>query len=70
MSNLSQTFQAAIDHVRKYRLAAGISKSRLAITAGLGINSLARMDDPDWRPAMTTIEAIERVIPDDFEATP
>lgn len=61
------SIEKAIARLRAYRSAQGISKHRLARLAGLGKNTLEALDDPDWIPAARTLNAVEKLIPDDFD---
>lgn len=54
------------DVVRAYRKAAKLTRTELALRAGLGRNTLLGMDDPDWSPVWRTLKKLEAVIPPDF----
>lgn len=60
------SIERAIARLRAYREANHVSKHKLARMAGLGKNTLAGLDDPEWRPAISTIEAVERIVPETF----
>lgn len=50
------------DEIRAAWRQTGLSKSRLALDAGLSINALARLDRPDWNPSAETIEAVAKAL--------
>jgi len=53
-----------LQQLRQAREAAGISRAKLAVRAGLNKNSLARMDDPGWNPTAGTINSLRKVFSD------
>lgn len=53
-----------LNQLREARQATGISRSRLAVKAGLNKDSLARMDEPDWNPKAGTIKALQQAFRD------
>lgn len=61
------TIEKAIARLRAFRNSQGISKHKLARLAGLGKNTLEALDDPDWMPAARTLDAVEQIIPEDFQ---
>lgn len=50
------------ERLQQARQTAGLSKSGLALRAGLTKNALYNMDEPDWNPSYETIARIETVL--------
>jgi ribosome-binding protein aMBF1 (putative translation factor) len=56
-----------LNRIRAFRLSAGWSKNRLARESGLRESTIRAMDDQDWSPTVSTLRALEKVIPPEFE---
>lgn len=54
---------ALIARIRAFRDAEDLSRSALALRAGLSRAALAAMDKPTWGPTADTIRRLEAVIP-------
>lgn len=52
---------AAIQKVREYRKAAGLSLAAYARAAGLRDTVLRKIDDPSWNPTRKTLERLEKI---------
>jgi 3,4-dihydroxy 2-butanone 4-phosphate synthase/GTP cyclohydrolase II len=56
----------AIERVRAHLQKPGITKTGLALAAGLSPNALRDADHPDWNPSANTLKALEpHIIPDE-----
>jgi hypothetical protein len=62
------TMSAVLARLRAYREATGESLSGLALRAGLSRSALLGMDDVNWSPTSTTVEAVEKLIPKGWQA--
>jgi ribosome-binding protein aMBF1 (putative translation factor) len=60
--------EICLHRIRAFRHEKGWSKNRLARETGLRESTIRAMDSADWSPTADTVRALERVIPDDFEA--
>ncbi len=62
--------EASIRRIRAYAQAAGLSKGRLAVRAGLRDTTLRRFDHVDWNPTLETLRKLQAVVPTDFPDQP
>lgn len=60
------TIDAAVNRIRAWRRANGLSPSRLAAEAGLSEMTTRRIDD-DWKPNLETLRKLEGLIPADWQ---
>ena len=49
----------AIERVRRHLEKPGVTKTGLALAAGLSPNALRDVDHPDWNPSAKTLMALE-----------
>lgn len=61
------TLAAVLGRIRAYARVQGWTGGRLATAAGLSRGTLGRLYEPDFLPSSSTIFAIERVIPPDWQ---
>ena len=61
------TLTAVLARIRAYARAMNWTPGRLASEAGLSRGTLGRLYEPDFLPSSSTIFAIERVIPVDWQ---
>lgn len=59
----SPQIDALISRIREFRHEEELSRSALALRAGLSRAALAGMDRPDWGPTADTIRKLEAIIP-------
>jgi ribosome-binding protein aMBF1 (putative translation factor) len=57
---------ARVGRIRSFAQKNGLSASRFACMAGLGVNSLRDMWSAAWSPTADTLRKLEAVIPKDF----
>ena len=57
------------ERIRAYRRGCRWSINRLAMEAGLRSTTIAGIDADHWNPTTKTLEALESIIPDDFDAS-
>jgi len=55
-----------IARIRAYKLHTGRRRSVLALDAGLSVNALRDMDDPEWSPTADTLRQLEKIVPKGF----
>lgn len=55
-----------LNRIRAFRLQAGWSKNKLARESGLRESTIRAMDEADWSPTVSTLRALEKVIPAEF----
>lgn len=53
-----------IERARRYCREHRISTARFEREAGVGVNTLVRLHDPNWDPRASTLRKIEAVLPD------
>ncbi|MFD2232789.1 helix-turn-helix domain-containing protein [Phaeospirillum tilakii] len=64
------TIAQTLLRIRAFAAQPGWTKTRLAREAGLHDTRLRHMDDDGWNPTRRTIEALESVIPPDWQPGP
>ena len=65
-SRMAPTIQRTIARTRAWILSSGMSPTGIALKAGLSERTLRNFDKEAWNPTRATLEAIERLIPEDF----
>jgi predicted transcriptional regulator len=59
----------AIECIREYRKKAGIARFKFACMAGIPEGSTRNIDHPSWNPTLSTLIALDEVVPADFVIT-
>ena len=60
----------SVEEIRQLAKRPGWSKARLAKAAGLHSNSLRDLDNEDWNPRLSTLEAVSAVVRAERDAEP
>lgn len=66
--NNQPTTGAVIARLRAYAESQNWTKHKFAVEAGLQDTVLRHFWDDKWSPTVTTLEKLERIVPDDFAA--
>jgi hypothetical protein len=61
------SISAALHRIRVFARFRRYQPATLARLAGLHGNALRKMNDTSWNPWASTIEAVEKLIPEDFD---
>lgn len=67
MERLDFAITASIARVRAYARDKGMTKTQLAALSGLHLNTILKLDDPDWRPELKTVRKLESVVPANYK---
>lgn len=59
-----------IERIRAYRETEGLTRSALALRAGLHKNTLRGMDEENWNPPVETVRKLEALLPEESEPVP
>lgn len=62
------TVDAALDRIRAWARSNKFKPARVASLAGLSDGATRKLFDDDWAPTVTTLRAIEAVMPADWAA--
>lgn len=62
MTTQHSTARLLMAEIRRVAAERNLSKSAIAKAAGLHVNTLLRLNDPDWDPRLSTLVALEGAI--------
>lgn len=62
MTSSSSTARQLMAEIRRVAAERHLSKSALAKASGLHVNTLLRLNDPDWDPRLSTLAALEEAV--------
>lgn len=62
MTEPHSTARQLMAEIRRVAAERRLSKSAIARSAGLHVNTLLRLNDPDWDPRLSTLAALEAAI--------